>query len=46
MTQAKHYIPEGKRSVTPYLVVKGAAQLIDFLKAAFDADAYLTVPQP
>jgi hypothetical protein len=30
MTQAKHYIPEGKRSVTPYLVVKGVGRLIDF----------------
>jgi uncharacterized glyoxalase superfamily protein PhnB len=46
MTQAKHYIPEGKRSVTPYVVVRGVGRLIDFLKSAFDADAYLTVPNP
>ena len=46
MTKAKHYIPEGKRSVTPYLVVKGVGRLVDFLKAAFDADAYLSVPNP
>lgn len=46
MTQAKHYIPEGKRSVTPYLVVKGVTQLLEFLKSAFDADVYLTVPNP
>ena len=30
-------IPRDKGSVTPYIVVKGAAQCIDFLKAAFDA---------
>jgi len=30
-------IPEGFHTVTPYLVVKDAAQLIDFVKAAFDA---------
>ena len=30
-------IPAGYRTVTPYLVVKGVARLIDFLKAAFDA---------
>jgi len=30
-------IPEGYHSVTPYLVVKGVAALIDFLKQAFDA---------
>jgi len=30
-------IPEGFHTVTPYLVVKGAAALIEFLKQAFDA---------
>ncbi|MGI9451871.1 MAG: VOC family protein [Geminicoccaceae bacterium] len=30
-------IPEGQQSVTPYLVVKDAAALIDFLRRAFDA---------
>jgi uncharacterized glyoxalase superfamily protein PhnB len=30
-------IPEGFHTVTPYLVVKGAAKLIDFLKKAFNA---------
>jgi uncharacterized glyoxalase superfamily protein PhnB len=28
-------IPEGQHSVTPYLVVEGAAKLIDFIKQAF-----------
>jgi len=32
------YKPEGFHTVTPYLTVKGAAKLLDFLKAAFDAE--------
>ena len=32
------YIPEGMRSVTPFLHPVGAAGLIDFMKAAFNAD--------
>jgi PhnB protein len=31
-------IPEGHHSVTPYLVVEGAARLLDFLKHAFGAE--------
>jgi PhnB protein len=31
-------IPEGYHTVTPYLYVKGAARLIDFLKQAFGAE--------
>jgi PhnB protein len=30
-------IPDGMHTVTPYLIVSGAAKLIDFLKAAFGA---------
>ena len=33
-----HYIPQGMRSITPYLHPRGAAQLLDFLKTAFDAE--------
>jgi len=29
-------IPDGFHTVTPYLVVKGAAQLIEFIRKAFD----------
>jgi PhnB protein len=32
------YKPEGFHSVTPYLTVKGAAKLLDFLKQAFGAE--------
>src|SRR5262249_8251904 len=33
----KTYMPEGRNSISASLVAKGAAQLIDFLKRAFDA---------
>ena len=37
-------IPEGYHTVTPYLIVKGAAQLIDFLKEAFGAQETFRMP--
>jgi uncharacterized glyoxalase superfamily protein PhnB len=37
-------IPDGYHSVTPYLIVKGAAQLIDFLKQAFGAQETFRMP--
>jgi uncharacterized glyoxalase superfamily protein PhnB len=40
-------IPEGYHTVTPYLVVRGAAKMIDFLKAAFGAqEAFPPMKQP
>jgi uncharacterized glyoxalase superfamily protein PhnB len=33
----KHYIPEGRNALSASLAARGAAQLIDFLKRAFDA---------
>ena len=33
-----HPIPEGFHTVTPHLIVKGAAQAIDFYKEAFGAE--------
>jgi PhnB protein len=35
---AVHPIPDGFHTVTPYLVVDGAAKLIDFLKQGFGAE--------
>lgn len=39
-------IPEGYHSVTPYLMVKGAAQAIDFYKKAFGATEIMRFPGP
>ena len=39
-------IPEGYRTITPYLVVKGADKLIDFLKKAFGAEERFRMPGP
>ena len=39
-------IPDGYHSVTPYLIVKGAEQLIDFLKEAFGAQETFRMPGP
>src|ERR1035441_463945 len=39
-------IPEGYHTVTPYLVVQGAGKLIDFMKAAFDAQEMFRMPMP
>ena len=39
-------VPEGYHTVTPYLVVQGAGKLIDFMKAAFDAQETVRMPMP
>ena len=39
-------IPQGYHTITPYLVVQRAAQLIDFLKQAFEAEEILHMAQP
>jgi PhnB protein len=39
-------IPDGYHSVTPTLVVKGAAKLIDFVKEAFEAVEAFRMPTP
>jgi len=39
-------IPDGYHSVTPYLVVKGAAEAIDFYKKVFGAVEIMRMPQP
>jgi uncharacterized glyoxalase superfamily protein PhnB len=36
-----HYIPEGFHAVTPYLLVEGAAKLIEFVTLVFDAKTEL-----
>lgn len=42
----KEIMPPGFHTVTPYLVVNGAADLITFLQQAFDAEERLRVPRP
>jgi PhnB protein len=37
-------IPEGYHSVTPYLIIDGAARAIDFYKRAFDAKELMRIP--
>jgi PhnB protein len=43
---AVNYIPEGYHSVTPYLIIKGAASAIDFYKKAFGATELMRMPGP
>src|SRR6516164_6911440 len=39
-------VPDGYHSVTPYLVIKGAAAAIDYYKKAFGAIEMVRMPQP
>jgi PhnB protein len=39
-------VPEGYRTVTPYLVVKGGAQAIEFYKKALGAEERFRMPTP
>jgi PhnB protein len=38
MTRSTKYVPDGFHSLTPYLVCRGVARLLDFLKEAFEAE--------
>src|ERR1700730_14970765 len=46
MTSKPKAIPDGYHSVTPYLIVKGAAQAIEFYKTAIRARELMRMPQP
>ena len=46
MTSTAKPIPEGYHSVTPYLIIKGAAEAIEFYKKAFGATELFRMPQP
>lgn len=39
-------IPEGYHSVTPYLIIKGAANAIDFYKRVLGAKELMRIPAP
>jgi PhnB protein len=40
------YIPKGYNSITPYLIVKGAAQAIDYYKKVFGATEVMRMSGP
>ncbi|PYT79430.1 MAG: hypothetical protein DMG40_16360 [Acidobacteria bacterium] len=44
--RAIHYMRPGFTSITPYIVVSGASQFIDFLRRAFDGQERIRVPLP
>jgi PhnB protein len=46
MANAVKPIPDGYHTVTPYLVIKGAADAIEFYKKAFGATELFRMPQP
>jgi PhnB protein len=46
MTDAVKPIPEGYTTVTPYLIIKGAAEAIEFYKNAFGAQELFRMPMP
>ena len=46
MTKAAKAIPEGDRTVTPYLTVRGADRAIEYYKQAFGAEELLRMPGP
>ena len=41
-----HYIPKGYNTLTPYLVVKGAAKAIDYYKSVFGATEIMRMDGP
>ncbi|MFY9560110.1 MAG: VOC family protein [Terriglobales bacterium] len=41
-----HYIPKGYNSITPYLVIKGAAEAIEYYKKVFGATELYRMPAP
>ena len=41
-----HYIPKGYNSVTPYLIIKGAAKAIDYYKNVFGATEVVRMAGP
>ncbi|MGH9814838.1 MAG: VOC family protein [Candidatus Acidiferrales bacterium] len=46
MAKAKNFVPEGYRTVTPYLIIRDAAKAIDFYKKAFGAEEVMRMPAP
>ena len=41
-----HYIPKGYNAITPYLIIKGAAEAIEYYKKVFGATEVMRMPGP
>ena len=41
-----HHIPEGNSAVTPYLIIDGAAEAIDYYAKVFNATEVMRMPGP
>jgi uncharacterized glyoxalase superfamily protein PhnB len=46
MTKSPHPVPLGLRNITPYLVARGAARLLDFVESAFGAQELIRSDAP
>jgi PhnB protein len=46
MTDNVNHVPDGYHAVTPYLVIDGAADAIEFYKSVFGATEVLRMPGP
>jgi PhnB protein len=46
MAKAAKPIPDGYHTVTPYLIIKGAAKALDFYKKAFSATELMRLADP
>ena len=41
-----HYVPEGYSTITPYLIIKGAAKAIEYYKTVFGAKELMRLDAP
>jgi len=46
VTNKINSVPDGYHTITPYLVIRGAAQAIDYYKQAFGATEIMRIQQP
>lgn len=46
MSKATSYIPQGYNTITPYIVIKGAAKAIDYYKKVFGAAEVVRMNSP
>ncbi len=44
MAKARNHVPDGYHSITPYLIVNGAAKAIDYYTAVFGAKERMRMP--